>query len=86
MKNITLSIEDEVYRQARVVAAQQGASVSALVRGYLASLTSRSATTDRKQRAENASRKRLVKLLSECEIDLSQRPARDATYAHRRFR
>ena len=35
MKNITVSIDDETYRQARVKAAENGTSVSALVRGFL---------------------------------------------------
>ncbi len=35
MKNITVSIDDETYRQARIKAAEQGTSVSALVREFL---------------------------------------------------
>jgi plasmid stability protein len=38
MKNITVSIEDETYRLARVRAAEAGTSVSALVRAYLVAL------------------------------------------------
>lgn len=34
MKNITVSVDDEVYYAARVEAAKQRTSVSALVRGY----------------------------------------------------
>ncbi len=40
MKNITLSIDDETHRQARIRAAEMGTSVSALVRGFLQSLSS----------------------------------------------
>ncbi|MCU0781036.1 MAG: hypothetical protein MUF04_08040 [Akkermansiaceae bacterium] len=36
MKNITLKIDDETYRKARVRAAREGSSVSAVVRGFLA--------------------------------------------------
>jgi plasmid stability protein len=39
VKNITISVPDDVYRVARVRAAEQGSSVSALVRGYLQSLS-----------------------------------------------
>lgn len=39
MKNITVSVGDEVYRQARIHAAEREKSVSALVSEYLASLT-----------------------------------------------
>ena len=35
MKNITLSVDDETYRLARIRAAEAGTSVSALVRAYL---------------------------------------------------
>ncbi|MBO9577444.1 MAG: hypothetical protein J7480_01570 [Microbacteriaceae bacterium] len=35
MKNITVTVPDEVYRGARIAAAELGASVSALVTGYL---------------------------------------------------
>ncbi|HYP55224.1 MAG TPA: hypothetical protein VEQ41_02830 [Solirubrobacterales bacterium] len=41
MKNVTVSVPDEVYRQARIRAAEEGSSVSALVSGYLRSLTER---------------------------------------------
>ena len=40
MKNITVSIDEETYRRARIVAAERDASVSALVREYLRSLGS----------------------------------------------
>jgi len=40
MKNITLKIDDETYRKARIHAAQEGTSVSMLVRGFLGSLVS----------------------------------------------
>jgi len=35
MKNITLKIDDDTYRKARIRAAQQGTSISALVRDFL---------------------------------------------------
>ena len=38
MKNITISIDDEIYRLSRIKAAESGISVSALVRTYLADL------------------------------------------------
>jgi len=36
-KNITLKIDEEIYRRARVRAAKRGTSVSAMVRDFLAS-------------------------------------------------
>lgn len=46
MKNITVSVDDETYRRARVVAAQRDASVSALVKKYLCSLSEEVAPRD----------------------------------------
>lgn len=39
MKNITVAIDDDVYRRARIAAAERSTSVSALVRDYLSALT-----------------------------------------------
>jgi plasmid stability protein len=39
VKNITVSVPDEVYRRARIRAAERGSSVSALVGEYLRSLS-----------------------------------------------
>ena len=39
VKNITVAVPDEVYRDARIRAAERGTSVSALVGEYLDSLT-----------------------------------------------
>lgn len=39
MRNITLSVPDEVYRAARIRAAERGTSVSGLVAAYLRSLS-----------------------------------------------
>lgn len=39
MKNITVSVDDETHRSARIRAAELGTSVSALVRNYLRSMS-----------------------------------------------
>ncbi len=41
MANITVTIPDDVYKAARIHAAEQGSSVSAIVAGYLRSLSER---------------------------------------------
>jgi plasmid stability protein len=41
--NITVSVPDDVYRAARIRAAERGSSVSALVAAYLRSLSERDA-------------------------------------------
>jgi plasmid stability protein len=43
VKNITVSVPDDVYRAARIRAAERGSSVSALVSEYLRSLSDRDA-------------------------------------------
>jgi Family of unknown function (DUF6364) len=40
VKSITVAIDDETYRRARVAAAKRDTSVSALVKAYLSSLSS----------------------------------------------
>jgi hypothetical protein len=45
MKNITVSIDDETHRAARIRAAELGTSVSALVKDYLAQIAAGRSTT-----------------------------------------
>ena len=40
MKNITVSIDDEIYRKARIKAAELGVSVSSVFRKFLQTFTS----------------------------------------------
>ncbi|WP_067373968.1 hypothetical protein [Mycobacterium sp. 1164966.3] len=57
MKNITVSVSADVYRAARITAAELGTSVSALVAGYLGTLSERDAEFSRleeKQRKTQA--------------------------------
>lgn len=55
MKNLTIALPDDVYRNARVEAAHRGTSVSALVRDYLMTLVD----DDREaRRLENNRRRR----------------------------
>lgn len=39
MKNVTIALEDEIHRRARIKAAELGTSLSALVKTYLTNLT-----------------------------------------------
>lgn len=43
MKNVTISIDEDLHRNARIYAAAHGTSLSALVKEYLASLTGETA-------------------------------------------
>jgi plasmid stability protein len=47
MKNITVTVPDDVYRNARIRAAERGTSVSSLVAEYLRSLSVREAEFSR---------------------------------------
>jgi len=68
MKNITVSVNDEIYRRARRKAAEHNTSVSKLVAEYLRSLT-----RDEELRAERT--KRLQKLFAEVDRDPKRRRA-----------
>lgn len=59
MKNITVTVPDDVYRAARVRAAEQGSSVSALVRGFLGSLADRDAEFARLEAQQRAVQRRI---------------------------
>jgi uncharacterized protein YdaU (DUF1376 family) len=60
MKNITVSLDDETYRRARMIAAQRDTSVSALVKGFLVELASGESESERLKRQERALRERLA--------------------------
>lgn len=60
MKNITVSLDDEIYRRARVAAAEKGTSVSALVRGYLETLGSGESEAEKLRRRERELRQRIT--------------------------
>ena len=53
MKNITVSLEEEVYRRARIKAAEQNSSVSALVRRFLIQLTTGESEAERRKRLQS---------------------------------
>jgi hypothetical protein len=59
VKNITVSVDDETYRRARIKAAEQDTSVSALVKQYLIELASDESDADRLRREERALRARI---------------------------
>ena len=52
MKNVTVSLPDEVYRQARVRAAELDTSLSALVREFLLKLADGESDTERRKRLQ----------------------------------
>jgi hypothetical protein len=60
MKNITVSLDDETYRRARMIAAQRDTSVSALVKGFLVELASGETEFERLKRLEREVRERIT--------------------------
>ena len=60
MKNITVSLDDQTYRRARMIAAQRDTSVSALVKRFLLELASGETKTERLKREERALRERIT--------------------------
>jgi hypothetical protein len=59
MKNITVSVDNETYRRARVRAAEMDTSVSALVSGFLKQICVGESEFDRLAREEAELRQRL---------------------------
>ncbi len=47
MANLTIAVDDEVLRRARIRALEQGTSVNAILRGYLESFAASDAERDR---------------------------------------
>jgi len=60
MKNITVTVDDETYRRARIKAAERDTSVSALVKHFLAELAVGESDNDRLKRQERALRERIA--------------------------
>lgn len=52
MRNITVSVDDETYKRARIAAASLDTSVSSLVKAYLQQLASVETETERLKRQE----------------------------------
>jgi plasmid stability protein len=59
MKNVTVSLDEETYRNARMRAAERGTSVSALVRRFLTELGSTETDFQRRKRRESELRQRV---------------------------
>jgi hypothetical protein len=59
MKNITVSVDEEMYRRVRIKAAEQDTSVSALVKRFLTELASGESDADRLKREERELRARI---------------------------
>jgi len=59
MKNITVTVDDETYRRARITAAERETSVSALVKRFLIELAAGESEAERLRREERTLRERI---------------------------
>ena len=78
MKNITVSVDDETYRRARVKAAAKDTSVSALVKRFLREFAAEEDDHERLLRQERSLRARVTN------FSASDRLPRDELYDRRR--
>jgi hypothetical protein len=76
VKNITLSVADDLYEQSRVVAAQHKTTVTGLVREYLQSLS------DAERRREQA-RREILKMIRSFDGKIGRMPTREERNARR---
>lgn len=81
VKNITVSVDEQIYHAARVEAARRQTSLSACVREYLEKFA-RGESSGGEKASESGE---LVDLLEQCNLSLSESPSREETYADRRF-
>jgi len=78
MKNITVSVDDETYRRARLKAAMEDTSVSALVRNFLAGIAKGESEADRLKRDEARLRDSIRAFRASDRLDRDAIHARDA--------
>lgn len=78
MKNITVSVDDETYRRARMKAAERDTSVSALVRQFLTEFAAEKSDRERLLDLERNLRARVTN------FSASDRLSRDELYDRRR--
>ena len=69
MRNITVSVDDEVYRKARIRAAEAQTSVSALVREYLIQLVGREDSNARMRDLQDKTLKKIKKFRAGDRLD-----------------
>ena len=77
MKKITVSLDDETYRRARMIAAERNTSVSALVKRFLTELTSGETEFERLKREEREIRAKVTN------FSASENVPRDELYDRR---
>ncbi|HLI58423.1 MAG TPA: DUF6364 family protein [Solirubrobacteraceae bacterium] len=69
MKNITVSVDDSVYRAARVRASERGTSLSALVAEYLRALADEEAEFSRLEAQQQEVAEQIVRFSARDRLD-----------------
>ena len=77
MKNLTVSLDDDTYRRARMIAAERDTSVSALVKRFLVELASGEPEFERLKRLEEETRAKITN------FSASENVPRDELYDRR---
>jgi plasmid stability protein len=72
MRNITVTVPDDVYRTARIRAAERGTSVSALVGEYLRSLSGREAEFPRLEAQQKRFQREIERFRARDRLDRDQ--------------
>jgi hypothetical protein len=78
VKNVTVSLDDETYRRARIEAAERNTSLSALVKRFLTELGSDESERERLKREERALRDRIVEFRASDRLSRDEVHRRDA--------
>jgi len=78
VRNITVSVDDETYRRARVAAAGSDTSISALVKAFLRDIAAGEGECERLKRQEREIRERITAFRA------SPRLSRDEIHERRR--
>lgn len=80
MKNVNVSVDEETWKAARILAAKRDTSVSALVREALRQMTVGETSTLSEEERDRQEREQLADLLKESNLVLGYSPTREKTY------
>lgn len=59
MRNITVAVDDETYKRARIAAAERDTSISSMVKAYLTQVAAGETDTERRKRLEREVRSQI---------------------------
>jgi plasmid stability protein len=76
MRNLTVSVPDDVYRAARIRAAERGTSVSALVADYLRSLSERDSEAARLEAQQRRVQREITRFSARSRLDRDEAHSR----------